>query len=148
MREYTPAEEAEKIANTQVIPKWHPDLQGASICYLLDTQVMKYRGRPLLAKIGKANAILNHLTGYDLVLQISGPSWDVATDKQKLALLDHELCHVHATEKDTGEIEYTLVGHDLEEFNNVVRRHGAWMADIDLFNEAQGELFAPAKTSD
>ena len=35
-----------------------------------------------------------------------------------------------------------MVGHDLEEFRAVVRRHGDWSADITLFNEAQSDLFA------
>ena len=136
MREYMPAEEAQKLAETQVIPKWHQELSDCSICFLLDTENMRAKGKYILAKAQKVPVIWRHLTGHDLVIVISGPAWGKATDAQKLALLDHECCHIVREEDDDGVASYVLVGHDIEEFNDVVRRHGKWLADIDLFVEA------------
>ena len=59
---------------------------------------------------------------------------------QRLALLDHELCHVMG-DTDTG---FTMRDHDIEEFNAVIERHGAWSRDVVEFlataRKAQIEL--------
>ena len=139
MKTYEPATEAEIIANTVAIPKWHKHLAGAPIAYLLDADQMKGKGKLIPAKIRKATPVEQHLTGYDLVMLISEPSWQASTDKQRLALIDHELCHVILDDDNN----LMLTGHDLEEFRAVVQRHGDWQADITLFAEVlQGDMFA------
>ena len=138
MKTYEPATEAETIANTVAIPKWHKHLAGASIAYLLDADQMQGKGKDILAKIRKANPVEHHLTGHDLVMLISEPSWVKATPGQRLALIDHELCHVILDDNNN----LMLTGHDIEEFRAVVQRHGDWQSDITLFAEAlQGDLF-------
>lgn len=141
MKTYIPAEEAKKLAETTVIPKWHRGLAGASIAYLMDKDMARSKGKDVWAKIRKANPVEQHLTGHDLLLIISTPAWNACNDAQRVALLDHEFCHVFVDEADDGVITYKLIGHDLEEFRAVVSRHGDWSADITLFNEAQGRLF-------
>ena len=141
MKSYTNADEPQRIIETLCVPEWHGHLRDASICCLFDEEDMKSKGRLVLAKVRRATPVENFLTGHDLVIIVSGPAWSRATDKQRSALIDHELCHVTAEERDDGSIAYRLCGHDLEEFNAVVKRHGAWKADIDAFVEsAQGVL--------
>ena len=142
MKEYIDADEAKHVAQTAVLPKWHQGLQGATIAYLFDPDSLTVKGRDVWAKIRKATAVETHLTAIDLVLLIARPAWDACTDSQRIALLDHEFCHVEIDETEDGGVVYRMVGHDLEEFRAVVRRHGDWSADITLFNEAQADLFA------
>ena len=139
MRTYEYAKDAEKLAKGTAIPSWHPHLAMLKICYLEDQEDMVAKGRTVLAKIRKVNAVEAYITGHDLILIISGPSWRTLGAVQRIALIDHELCHV--IEADSGD-GYTMVSHDLEEFNAVVKRHGAWWPDIAEFVSAvQGDLF-------
>ena len=137
MSDFQPADEAQRLAETNAIPNWHPDCADASICYLLTTKRMKSKGRHVWAKVRKTNPVEQHLTGHDLIIIIDAGVWARLDEKKRLALLDHELCHVEKTEdEDTGDIGWRLVGHDIEEFRAVVSRHGMWADDIVLFDEA------------
>ncbi len=59
----------------------------------------------------------------------------------------HELLHAgHAGDKE-GELRFTddgrpvfeIVGHDIEEFDEVVRRYGVWESHIARFSDALRE---------
>lgn len=63
--------------------------------------------------------------------------WNNATSEQKIAIIDHELCHCDYDENDkTGEIKPYIRKHDLQEFNEIVNRHGQWHDGIKLFVES------------
>ncbi|MCL1789972.1 MAG: hypothetical protein FWG40_01225 [Peptococcaceae bacterium] len=54
------------------------------------------------------------------------------SDKTRMALIDHELSHCQKGEEDTdGNPKYYLIGHDVEDFFEIVRRHGAWNKSIE-----------------
>lgn len=147
MKEYSTAVEPRKVAREIVIPRWHEHLQEAAIAYIYDAEIMTSKGRAIMAKIRKANPVEHHLTGMDLIVLVSMPIWRTLEESQQIALMDHELSHVETTMKGTPpnhEVKYKLVGHDLEEFNEVVKRHGAWYPDIKEFYNSllQGDLFA------
>ena len=142
MKKYEHAEEVAQLATAKVLPRWHQGIQGASIAWLFDPDMMTARGKDVYAKIRKATAVETHLTGHELILVVSKPAWDAITEEQRIALIDHEFCHVETGEDGDGNVAYSMVGHDLEEFRAVVKRHGDWSADITLFNEAQSDLFA------
>jgi len=60
---------------------------------------------------------------------------------QRKALIDHQLCHIFK-----GENSLKLVGHDVEEFNSVIVRHGLWNPSLSVIGNAvrkavQGNLF-------
>ena len=135
MREYIDGKPVQDVAR-KVIAKWHTDLDNPKILYLIDVETMKSRGFETLAKIRKATPVESHLNGgLDLVLIVSGPIWKAMTDEQKLALIDHELCHVELTSPESGEPgAYLLRGHDIEEFNVIVKRHGEWWPHVAAFN--------------
>jgi len=63
---------------------------------------------------------------------ISEPIWTDLTNNQRLALLDHELCHCWAEEDKEGAVKLTILGHDLEEFGSIVERYGLWREDVKL----------------
>lgn len=48
----------------------------------------------------------------------------------KAAVLDHELSHCRVYVDKVGEACPMIAGHDLEEFNDVMRRRGAWRPEI------------------
>ena len=145
MASYSKAEDVRAIAENGVIPEWHKHLQNISITYLFDSDDMVKAGRPLMAKVKSAGPIEEYLSGSEFIVIVNKNIWEELTKDQRIALVDHELCHIQMVVNKSGDISFKIVPHDLEEFNDVVRRHGAWQEDIVKFNEAQQELFAEAK---
>lgn len=65
-------------------------------------------------------------------IEIAEPIWEMFTEAQRIALLDHEICHcgvAYPEEKDGAEM--FLIEHDSEEFKDIVRRHGLWEPGLE-----------------
>jgi hypothetical protein len=80
----------------------------------------------------------------DFIMLLDTTWWQQAPPIAREALVYHELMHAaHAVDKE-GEPRFTpegmpiwdIKGHDLEEFDAVVRRYGAWKGDIQSFIKA------------
>lgn len=120
------------------------------LVYLFSDEPEKVRGKEALgtaAKVSGKNAYL-----YLSALEPDGVSGDAffvmtvwkyawkhkMTEEQKSALVDHELCHFYSETdpKKPGKVTLSLLPHDVEEFNCVVKRHGVWYPDIAAFLSA------------
>jgi len=81
-------------------------------------------------------------------IKVENEWWKGATEKQQLALLDHELCHCSCSESDDGEMTPRLIGHDVEEFQVIIQRHGDWNGEIKplikVYTDSQMRLFEDA----
>jgi predicted metallopeptidase len=67
------------------------------------------------------------------LIQIVVPNWDNFEARQHVAILDHEICHIHYND------ETDVMGlrpHTVEEFPEVVDRHGAYHPSLERFYEA------------
>ena len=82
----------------------------------------------------------------DFVMWVDHEFWVQATPQQREALVYHELCHaIHGVDKH-GELRFTqdgdpiwdILGHDIEEFDAVAKRYGAWLPHIESFVRAVG----------
>lgn len=62
--------------------------------------------------------------------------WDELKPEQREALIFHELRHAAVEYGNDGFPKLALVGHDLEEFDDVVRRYGAWREQVSSFAES------------
>ena len=122
-----------------LIAQWHEHLTNTDIVYLAVDE-MKSRRRETWAKIRKANPVESCLADADLILVVNEGIWQQLNLAQRIALLDHEFCHV-VWDAESGKL--VMRDHDLEEFACIVKRHGAWRDSIKLFGE-QLELFDPA----
>lgn len=80
----------------------------------------------------------------DFIMILDVAWWEQAPVEQRRALVFHELLHAkHATDKE-GELRFTPEGravwairpHDVEEFDDVARRFGAWNPDLLRFAQA------------
>jgi len=80
----------------------------------------------------------------DFIMILDQEFWTQATPHQRKALVHHELLHAaHATDKagdlrftDDGRPIWALRAHDIEEFDAVVARYGAWLPDVQKFANA------------
>jgi hypothetical protein len=130
-----------------LVRKHHEDLRDAEI-------VIAWRfgwtadvdGRLVLGQMKKASDLDRKLHGYDFVVLLNFEAWTAAdfTDDQKRALLDHELCHGALALDEDGETQHDVEGHkvyrtrkhSIEEFVEVVERHGLWTSELERFAEA------------
>lgn len=133
--------EAERIAQG-VIDQWHPHLRGVAIAYItkaagndgaesVKTAKAPRGGKAL--KLGSAAAVSEKYQliaekDYEFIVELNGQYWDRLELHQQEALIDHELCHCR--KDDDG---FYIADHDLEEFRQIVRRHGFWKPDIQAF---------------
>ncbi len=101
--------------------------------------------RLVLGKCKKGSDLERQMHGYDFVILLNKEVWDKSLsefgNRLKWALIDHELCHAQVArdgdgevkKDDQGRIVYRMRKHDLEEFREIVDRHGIWKSDIAAF---------------
>lgn len=105
-------------------------------------------GHVKLGKMKKASELDRELHGFDAVLILNEEHWRVLEPPQRLALVDHELCHLAPSldpvtldqrEDAHGRKLWRIRKHDLEEFRGTVERNGLYLADIADFVRAAHE---------
>lgn len=136
---FTDALPVRDLART-VIQRWHPHLAASDIRYLFrQGGAWMTGGKTILGKVAKLGTQQQFLAeGADAVILIDEERWEKLDEAQRLALVDHECAHlVQATDKDecplfqdNGRPVLRVRAHDVEEFVEVIQRHGLW--DIDL----------------
>jgi hypothetical protein len=150
MTTYRPAPAVERIAN-DLIPKHHAHLADVEIRFLFVDPPAKSKGAIAWGTTsivsGRAAYLLalHHMDeharheardGADysvFVIEIAEAIWLRLEDRERQALVDHELSHCWAGENDKGEFKLSTRGHDVEEFHAVVERHGMWRKEIKDF---------------
>jgi hypothetical protein len=89
---------------------------------------------------------LGYMPGFLIVLNDGW--WQEASPVEREVLLFHELLHAGQRRDAYGELCFNrqtdepilaLIPHDLEEFNAVVQRYGAWKPDVAAFLAAAAE---------
>jgi hypothetical protein len=144
----------------ELVPKYHPHLVKAKIAI---AWALSWKpdadDRLVLGKCKKGAELERQMHGYDFVIILNKEKWDNALEKfgnkLKRALIDHELCHAQvATDKygevkkdEHGRIVYRIRKHDMEEFREIIDRHGIWKSDIALFAKSIMEKAEEAKKS-
>lgn len=103
-------------------------------------------GHVKLGQCKKASDLDRELHPFDFVILLNAEWWQDGrvTDDQRRALLDHELCHATVKLDEDGEpardtmdrVIYRLRKHDIEEFTEIVARHGTYKRDLERFASA------------
>lgn len=83
----------------------------------------------------------------DFLIVLSRDYWEEANPAQREILVFHELAHCEHARDKMGALRYTkdgfpifgLRGHDIEEFDAVVRRYGAHSEDLQRFIAAAAD---------
>lgn len=144
---YRGAPEVQEIADNLIktIPE-HNHLAFCKVVYLFNQKVQKVRGAEALATASKVTGRTAFFLweGVDtaefveptatFVISVWESGWHELSDSQKIALVDHELCHCKIIDDgDEGSERLVIKPHDIEEFHSVVYRHGQWRPDIASF---------------
>lgn len=101
-------------------------------------------GHLTLGKCKIASELDRRLHGCQVIVILNRDAWEHFSERQKRALLDHELCHaeikldkdLQPVEAEEGRKVYRTRKHDIEEFRAVVERHGIWKDDLQTFAES------------
>jgi hypothetical protein len=73
------------------------------------------------------------------VIVISADTWKRLDERQRRALVDHELCHCVVSYDDDGMPVLSTRTHDIEEFGSIIDRHGLWTTHLAVAGTAIAE---------
>jgi len=149
--EYTEAKEVQAVA-AEVIRAHHRHLIGERIEYVFRSKHAKKAGKVVLGTarlVQGLNAFLAAPTDEEqdvfsgdagetfFVMEIAKDTWKELDEKQRVALVDHELCHMWVEDEvdDDGNEKrvFKILAHDVEEFTPIINRHGLWKPDLEAF---------------
>ncbi len=149
---YREAPEVKLVAD-YLIPKYHEHLilRADEIRYVFRDDFAKSNGKIVLGKArkigglncylalaehGSSNTFEDHTeVGTDMfVIEIAEPAWENLTADSRTALVDHELCHLDIDyDEMTSAVKRRIKAHSIEEFTEIVHRHGLWKPDLAEF---------------
>lgn len=114
-----------------LIKNYHPHLASIDkeIAIITREKAGKSGGQVVLGKTRKAPGILGVLgsVDYKFIIELANDEWNNLTDKQRLALMDHHLCHCSVVEdENTGDLKCSLLSPDFVGFRGELERHGIW----------------------
>ncbi len=139
------ADEVQEFAE-RIIDQHHPHLQDAKdkVGYFF-----KYGSSDWAGKCKKCTAFEREITGKMFLIFVNKDAWSHMDLTQREALVDHELCHIKRAsspriDSTTNEViqdwaiadepeSWSTRDHDIEEFSDVVNRHGLWEKGIEKF---------------
>lgn len=122
--DYIDAPEVRKIAEELInTVEDHKDLRGAKIGFVFKTNGLTWKkdGELVYGQAIKLSPRERFFSSLDLLVVINGAVWPGLPPATKRALVDHELSHFWC---DDGK--WKIVGHDVEDFIGVIKRHGPW----------------------
>lgn len=143
-----PATEVEPIAR-RLITENHSQLRDATILYLFTNKESKRQGKIVAAKTTKCSPLERYLSsgevrsvddGADFTIVFDEELWASHDQAWRVACVDHELTHCSLKVTDDGEETWAIRPHDVEEFVEVVERHGLWDAELEDLGRAVGQL--------
>lgn len=120
----------------EVLEEFHGDLRSQAIELWFWAEAPVSAGRQKLGKASLPNQREQITRGVDGIITLAWDWWQTATDGQRRWLLDHELSHFDLKDPDDLDKGLCVVGHDLEEFVPVYKRHGAVLEDMQRFEAA------------
>jgi hypothetical protein len=148
--EYRVAEQAAKMG-AEIMERHHPHLLGLRVTFVFMDKTPKTKGRDVWGRAKKVSGLPAFLSnsddpkGYGLaedffVVEISEEVWERLSASGRAALIDHELSHCTIEmDEETGASKLAIVGHDVTEFEAVLRRRGLWNESVKAFVEAGAE---------
>lgn len=142
------AEQPKEIGKV-LVNKVHRHLVNVSIGYLF-VEKMGGEDHVDLAKASKTSGPLEYYSKHAFLVRVNWSMWKSMKPEQKVALIDHELCHFGVRDGDDGEKKYVMVHHDVEEFTAIVQRWGLWRADLKKMAAvmSQRDLFDTPEEAD
>lgn len=141
---YSKAPEVEVLARS-LIAAHHPHLINTKISYLFVDKTPVRNGKEVWATARKVSSLAAFLADDEgegepfFCIVVAEPIWERLSVEKQTALVDHELMHCWLEEKENGSVSLVLLPHDMEEFSQIVIRHGLWREDLSQFAEVASQ---------
>jgi hypothetical protein len=126
----------------RLIPKHHPHLISAKFEFFLRNKAQKQGSKKVSGIVKKASPFERHIISQfrndheepDFIVIIALDAWNDFQPSQRVALIDHLLtrCYGEEVEED-GSMKYSIRPFDVQEFAEVVQRHGKWNGSLQEF---------------
>lgn len=138
-----------------VIDECRQGLKSLNICYLFRDEASVSQGKTIAGRCVRVDDRQWPLHKYDVLIEIAQDVWEQAGEKFQKALMDHELGHIgldldesgQPKRDDSGRIKVRMLHHDVEEFSDVLARHGAYAQDLRDFLSAHAVSVAKKDTT-
>jgi hypothetical protein len=137
----------------KVREKHHQPLAGAIIAIAWQQRIKPDKDAHLkLGQLRKRTDLDKEFADFDFIVILNYDAWQRMSAKQQTALLDHELCHGapmidektgEQKKDDRGRLLWRMRKHDIEEFREVVERHGCYKRDLEDFIRAGADKLPP-----
>jgi len=124
-----------KLLGNAIIGESRPNLQMLSISYLFRDKATVTDGKVITGRCIRVDDRNWALHKKDVLIEIARDIWEEMDARFQKALMDHELGHIGLEfdedktikmEETTGRIKVRIRRHDIEEFSDVLERHGAY----------------------
>lgn len=136
MASFKDAPEVARIGR-ELIEAHHVHLLDTPLVYRFRKGKWNSKGKEVwgtASKVGGINAFeMGEVEAFRIL--INEGVWAGLTQEQKLALVDHELSHCVIEYDEDGVGELAIVGHDVEDFRDIIERHGFWNFTTVAFAE-------------
>jgi Putative phage metallopeptidase len=114
--------------------------EGLSIACVFETKPFDPLEEELkphtIAKVTKASPLWRCLTDREYVIQFRKAFWDAFDERQRTAVVHHELTHIDITVDAKGRTKYGTREHDVEDFTQTMRRFGPILPSRSAFVKA------------
>lgn len=144
-KELSEAESVESIAKS-IMQTCHADLLTAHFLYVFVEKASKKSGRFVAATIKKASPsetyLFNLHTGnsLDFIMIVALDQWNDMDEATRRATIDHVLCRCVVVVNDDGSRVYNLQEPTIQEFPEILRRHGAYTEALRDFVSVASEF--------
>lgn len=90
-------------------------------------------GKPIeVKKIGPLHAVFIQC---HFIIVVDKSRWDISSDTQKKAMIHHALMQHTVDATADGDLKFTKVQPDIQEFTTTVARYGAWSEPLIQFRD-------------
>ncbi len=130
---------ASEIVFNDLIPNYHPHLANAKFLFLCRNTAAKSSGQKVPGSVKKASPLERYAGSFlnsgeepDFIMIIALEVWNEYPPNKRKALLDHLLMRCVAEENPvTGNVSYGTRPPNVQEFPEIVTRHGSWNESVE-----------------
>lgn len=130
---------------TEIIHSTRPYLGHVKIAYMFRPEAAVSDDKVIAGMCIRVDDRNRVIHDQDFIIEIAKDVWEDATQEFRRALMDHELGHAGIRMDENGDVIYDektnrpktyIKKHDIEEFEDVLERHGAYHKALRQFLEA------------
>ena len=119
-----------------LIDRDHPALRRFALALLFKPKCTVRGSRIVRGTAQLATPREQELYGAQAFVTLGYDEWADCTERQREAIIDHQLYHFAVSEDE----ELVMVGHDVEEFDAVLLKHGSWEEGLARFVETAQKI--------